>query len=78
MTKKQFKDLRKSIGYTQAKLAQEMGMSISAITRWERGMHPIPKIAELALRSLVRDEQETRPGRQAGRVPEKLRLRLED
>lgn len=78
MTKTRFKDLRKSIGYSQAKLAQEMGISIRTITRWERGDRPIPRYAELALRTLVRDEDESRPNGEAGRVPDKVRLRLED
>jgi len=78
MTKKQFKDLRKSIGYSQAKLAQEMGTSIRTIMRWEGGDRPIPRYAGLALRTLLRDEKETRPGGEGGKVPNKVRLQLED
>lgn len=53
MTKGQFKELRESIGYSQAKLAKEMGITIRTITRWERGEFPIPRLAELALRAVA-------------------------
>jgi len=55
MTRKEFKQLRQLIGLSQAKLAKEMGVTIRTITRWERGEFPIPRIAELALRSLFRE-----------------------
>jgi len=55
MTKGQFKELREAIDYSQAKLAKEMGVTIRTITRWETGEFPIPRIAELALRSVVRE-----------------------
>ncbi len=53
MTKRQFRVLRELIGYSQAKLARGMGVTIRTITRWERGEFPIPRVAELALRSVV-------------------------
>lgn len=55
MTGRRFKELRKSMGYSQARLAREMGITIRTITRWERGEFPIPRIAELALRTVVRE-----------------------
>ena len=55
MTKGQFKELREAIDYSQAKLAKEMGVTIRTITRWETGEFPVPRIAELALRSVVRE-----------------------
>jgi transcriptional regulator with XRE-family HTH domain len=55
MTKGQFKELREAIDYSQAKLAKEMGVTIRTITRWETGEFPIPRIAELALRSVVQE-----------------------
>jgi len=45
--------LRKSIGSSQTKLAQEMGVTLRTISRWERGEFPIPRIAELALRTVI-------------------------
>jgi len=53
MTKRQFRNLRKSIGLSQTKLAQEMGVTLRTITRWETGEFPIPRIAELALKTVV-------------------------
>ena len=53
MTGKQFKELRESIGYTQARLAKEIDVTIRSLTRWETGKTPIPKIAEIALKHLV-------------------------
>jgi transcriptional regulator with XRE-family HTH domain len=55
MTKGQFKELREAIDYSQAKLAKEMGVTIRTIKRWETGEFPVPRIAELALRSVVRE-----------------------
>ena len=56
VTKDEFKKLRESIGYTQAKLSEEMGITIRTITRWENGEIEIPKVVELALRSIVKKE----------------------
>ena len=53
MTIRRFRQLRRSIGYSQAKLAKEMGLTIRTISRWEHGDFPIPKIAELALMTVV-------------------------
>jgi len=57
MTKRQFKMLRKSIDFSQTKLAQEMGVTLRTISRWERGGFPIPRIAELALRTVVSENK---------------------
>jgi transcriptional regulator with XRE-family HTH domain len=54
--------MRQSIGYSQAKLAKEMDVTIRSITRWETGEFPIPKLAELALRFLVQ-QANNRKGR---------------
>jgi len=53
MTKRQFRKLRNSIGLSQTKLAQEMGVTLRTVSRWETGEFPIPKIAELALKTVV-------------------------
>jgi len=50
MTKQKFRKLRKSIGYSQAKLAKEMGLFIRTISRYETGELEIPKVTELAMR----------------------------
>jgi transcriptional regulator with XRE-family HTH domain len=53
MTKHEFKKVRKSIGYSQAKLAQEMDLFIRTISRYETGEIEIPKVTELALRYIA-------------------------
>jgi transcriptional regulator with XRE-family HTH domain len=53
MTAKNFKDMRRKKGFSQAELAQEFGVDVMTISRWERGVvSPIPRLAELALVSL--------------------------
>src|SRR5262249_21202338 len=59
---REFKRMRQSIGYSQAKLAKEMGVTVRSITRWETGQFPIPKMAELALRFVVQ-QASNRKGR---------------
>ena len=52
-----FRRLRKSGGYSQSQLSQELDVRIRSLTRWETGETPIPKIAELALRYVVEKKQ---------------------
>jgi transcriptional regulator with XRE-family HTH domain len=53
MTKQDFRRLRKSIGYSQVRLAKEMGVFVRTVSRWETGEVTMPKIAELALKYIV-------------------------
>jgi DNA-binding transcriptional regulator YiaG len=53
VTKYEFKRLRESIKYTQARLSEEMEVTIRTLTRWENGEVEIPKMAELALRFIA-------------------------
>ena len=53
MTKQEFKKLRKSIGYSQARLAKELGLYIRTISRYETGELEITRLAQLALRYVV-------------------------
>ena len=52
MIARDFKKLRLKIGYSQAQLAREFGVNVITISRWERKVLPIPRLAELALMSL--------------------------
>jgi len=54
VTKGEFKKLRESIGYSQARLSKEMDISIRTITRWENGVVRIPRVVEIAIRTIVR------------------------
>jgi DNA-binding XRE family transcriptional regulator len=59
MTGNEFRKLRASAGYSQAKLGRELDVAIRTMTRWETGETPIPKIAELALKYVI----EKKPGK---------------
>jgi transcriptional regulator with XRE-family HTH domain len=48
-----FKKLRESVGFTQAEVAELLGVTIRSLTRWETGVLPTPRMAELALRYIV-------------------------
>ena len=62
MTKKEFRMLRGLIRLSQTKLAEELGVTLRTVARWERGEYPIPRVAELALRNLFRESlKETIP-----------------
>jgi len=61
MTGAEMKEFRDRLGWTQQRLATELGMSVSAIVQYERGRVrtksgeravTIPKVVELALEAL--------------------------
>jgi putative transcriptional regulator len=48
MTGTQIKELRKTLGYTQAKLAEEVGVTPNTIARYERDeLRPSPPVLKL-------------------------------
>jgi putative transcriptional regulator len=48
MTGTQIKELRKSLGYTQARLAEEVGLTANTIARYERDeLKPSPPVLKL-------------------------------
>lgn len=42
MTPTELKQLRALLGWTQARLAQELGVHRNTVARWEMGLWPIP------------------------------------
>jgi DNA-binding transcriptional regulator YiaG len=52
MTPDQFKATRKELGITQSELAEEWGVHVQSISKWERGVDPINPIAAYALRAM--------------------------
>jgi DNA-binding transcriptional regulator YiaG len=52
MDAKDFKKMRLKKGYSQSQLAREFGVTVMTVSRWERQVTPIPRMAELALVSL--------------------------
>ena len=51
----ELKTRRKSAGLTQAGLAALIGMSAQAIAYWERGLKPMPVVADIALTTVLAD-----------------------
>ena len=52
MSARTFKEARLAKGYSQAELARELDVDVMTISRWERSVIPIPRMAELALIAL--------------------------
>jgi len=52
MEAKDFKKMRLKKGYSQSQLARELDVAVMTISRWERRVNLIPRMAELALLSL--------------------------
>jgi DNA-binding transcriptional regulator YiaG len=52
MKSRDFKNMRLKKGYTQAQLAREFDVDVITISRWERQVTLIPRLAEIALMSL--------------------------
>jgi repressor LexA len=53
MTPEHFKRVRRSLGLTQAQLAEQLRTTRMTITRYEGGTRRIPGVAEVALRQLA-------------------------
>ena len=54
MTAKGFKKQRLEKRYSQSELAKEFGVSVITVSRWERGVVAVPRMAELSLSALKR------------------------
>ena len=52
MRARDFKNMRLKKGYSQSQLAREFDVDVITISRWERQVIPIPRLAELAVLSL--------------------------
>lgn len=53
MTSPELKSLRASLGWSQSRLAEELGVRRNTVNRWEMGTNPIPPIAEKLLATIV-------------------------
>lgn len=53
MTPTTLKKLRASLGYSQQRLAEELGVQRNTINRWEMGINQIPPMAEKLLAMIV-------------------------
>jgi len=61
MTAKDFARMRRRKGYSQSQLARELDVHVLTVSKWEREVVPIPRMAELALLSL-KPRQKTKKG----------------
>lgn len=52
MTKDDLKQWREKQGYSQAALANALGVHVMTISKWERGIREIPAFLNLALRAI--------------------------
>jgi transcriptional regulator with XRE-family HTH domain len=52
MKSDELKRRRESLSMTQDELARALGVKQMTVSRWERGVHPIPYYIELALEAI--------------------------
>jgi transcriptional regulator with XRE-family HTH domain len=52
MNGKELKQKREALGMTQMELARVLGVDVSTVSRWERGIRSIPAHLPLALETL--------------------------
>ena len=53
MTPESFQKARQVLGFTQTKMASELGVSMQTIQAWEQGRNPIASPIELAVMHLL-------------------------
>lgn len=52
MSSVDLKSRRASLGLTQSQLARELEVDVITVSRWERGVRPIPRFIELAIEAI--------------------------
>ncbi len=61
MTGKKFKQTRRALKVSQSQLAKVLGVTVTAVARWERGERPISGPVALAMKLLL--DKQTRGAR---------------
>jgi len=56
MTREDLQFRRRALGLTQEQLARELDVTVLTVSRWERGVYPIPRHIELAVEALERHD----------------------
>jgi len=52
MKPEELKRRREALGMTQDDLARELGVKMMTVSRWERGVYPIPRHIALAIEAI--------------------------
>ena len=52
MKPEELKRHREALGMTQDNLARELGVKMMTVSRWERGVYPIPRHIALAIEAI--------------------------
>ncbi len=52
MKPEELKRRREALGLTQEQLARELDVTTMSVSRWERGVYPIPHYIELAIEAI--------------------------
>jgi transcriptional regulator with XRE-family HTH domain len=63
MTGEQLRQARKRLGMTQTELAEAIGMQKNSVAMIERGLRPVMKTTELAVRYLLVMSKKRRKGK---------------
>jgi transcriptional regulator with XRE-family HTH domain len=58
MNREELKRRRENLGLTQEQLARELDVTVLTVSRWERGVYPVPKHIELAVEALEKRRKE--------------------
>jgi transcriptional regulator with XRE-family HTH domain len=58
MKPEELKDRREALRLTQEQLARALDVTMMTISRWERGIYPVPKHIELAVEALEKRRKE--------------------
>jgi transcriptional regulator with XRE-family HTH domain len=58
MNREDLKRRRENLRLTQEQLARELDVTVLTVSRWERGVYPVPKHIELAVEALEKRRKE--------------------
>jgi transcriptional regulator with XRE-family HTH domain len=58
MKPEELKGRREALGLTQEQLSRALDVTMMTISRWERGVYPVPKHIELAVEALEKRRKE--------------------